>query len=91
MPKVLIIDDRRENIVYIANSILKPMGYEVVTARDGQSGLQKVEQEAADLIITDLKLPRMGGLELLEQVDSSRPARPSQAVDPNHPFGGQRS
>lgn len=68
MPKVLIIDDRRENIVYIANNILIPIGYEVITARDGQTGLQKAEEEAPDLIITDLKLPRMGGLEILEQL-----------------------
>jgi DNA-binding response OmpR family regulator len=68
MPKVLIIDDRRENIVFIANNILKPMGYEVITARDGQTGLQKAEEEGPDLIITDLRLPKMGGLEILERL-----------------------
>lgn len=66
MPKVLIIEDRRENIVFIANSILKPLGYDVITAMDGQTGLQKAQEESPDLIITDLKLPRMGGLEVLE-------------------------
>jgi DNA-binding response OmpR family regulator len=70
MPKkILIIEDRRENIVFIANNILKPMGYEVITARDGQSGLEKAQAEEPDLIITDLKLPRLGGLEVLEQLN----------------------
>lgn len=70
MPKkILIIEDRRENIVFIANNILKPMGYEVITARDGQSGLEKAQEEKPDLIITDLKLPRLGGLEVLEQLN----------------------
>lgn len=69
MPKVLIIEDRRENIVFIANNILRPMGYDVITARDGQSGLEKATTESPDLIITDLKLPRMNGLEVLEQLN----------------------
>jgi DNA-binding response OmpR family regulator len=68
MRKVLIIEDRRENIVFIANNILKPLGYEVITAMDGQTGLAKAQEEAPDLIISDLKLPGLGGLEILEQL-----------------------
>lgn len=70
MQKVLIIEDRRENIVFIANNILKPMGYDVITARDGQTGLAKAQEETPDLIITDLKLPGLGGLEVLEQLNA---------------------
>lgn len=65
MPKVLIIEDRRENIVFIANNILKPKGFDIITARDGQMGLAKAEEEVPDLIITDIKLPIMTGLEVL--------------------------
>lgn len=69
MPKkVLIIEDRRENIIFIANNILRPKGYEVITARDGQTGLEKAQTDAPDLIITDLKLPKLGGLEVLEKL-----------------------
>lgn len=68
MPKVLIIEDRRENIVFIANNILRPMGYDILTARDGELGLQKALEERPDLIITDLKLPRMNGLTVLERL-----------------------
>ncbi len=66
--KILIIEDRRENIVFIANNILKPEGFEVITARDGKSGLEKAQAEQPDLIITDLKLPQMGGLEVIEKL-----------------------
>lgn len=68
MGKVLIIEDRRENIVFIANNILKPLGHEVITAMDGPTGLAKAQEESPDLIISDLKLPGMGGLEVLEQL-----------------------
>lgn len=68
MRKILIIEDRRENIVFIANNILKPMGFEVITAMDGQTGLAKAQEESPDIIISDLKLPGMGGLEVLEQL-----------------------
>jgi len=63
--KVLIIEDRRENIVFLANNILKPKGFDVITAMDGESGLRKALEEQPDIIITDLKLPRMHGLEVL--------------------------
>jgi len=69
MSKILIIEDRRDNIVFIANNILKPQGHEVITAMDGQTGLKKAQEEKPNLIITDLKLPRMGGLEVLEQLN----------------------
>ncbi len=62
---ILIMDDRRENIVFLANNILKPQGYKVITAMDGEKGLQKALEEKPDLIITDLKMPKMTGLEVM--------------------------
>lgn len=72
MTTVLIIEDRRENIVFIANNILKPMGYDVITAMDGRTGLAKAQEEEPDLIITDLKLPKMSGLEVLSQLRKNK-------------------
>ncbi|HID62304.1 MAG TPA: response regulator [Anaerolineae bacterium] len=63
--KVLIIDDRRENIVFLANNILRPKGYDIITAMDGEKGLHKALEERPDLIIMDLRMPRMNGLEVL--------------------------
>ncbi len=64
--KVLIMDDKRENIVFLANKLLRPSGYSIVTAMDGKKGLQTALEEKPDLIIMDLKMPRMSGLEVLE-------------------------
>jgi CheY-like chemotaxis protein len=63
--KILIIDDRRDNIVFLANKILKPKGYDVTTAMDGENGLQKALEERPDLIIMDLRMPKMNGLETM--------------------------
>jgi DNA-binding response OmpR family regulator len=68
LAKILIIEDRRENIVFVANNILKPLGHDVITAMDGQTGLTKAQEETPDLIITDLKLPRMSGLEIMARL-----------------------
>ena len=63
--KILVIDDRRENLLFLANSVLRPEGYEVITAMDGKQGLDKALAEKPNLIITDLRMPRMSGLELM--------------------------
>lgn len=63
--KILVADDRRENLLFLANSVLRPEGYEVLTAVDGKQALDKALAEKPDLIITDLKMPRMSGLEMM--------------------------
>jgi two-component system NtrC family sensor kinase len=63
--KILVIDDRRENLLFLADSVLRPEGYDVITAMDGKQGLDKALAEKPDLIITDLKMPRLSGLELM--------------------------
>ena len=63
--KVLIIEERREIIVFLANNIFKPKGFEIITARDGKSGLRKALEESPDLIILDLNAPRMRGLDVI--------------------------
>jgi two-component system NtrC family sensor kinase len=62
---ILIVEDRHESIVYLANSVLRPAGYEVITAMDGYQGLESILADRPDLVIMDLNLPRMDGLEVL--------------------------
>lgn len=69
--RILVIDDRRENLLFLANSVLRPEGYEVITAMDGKQGLDKALAERPNLIITDLKMPRMSGLELMAALRKS--------------------
>jgi two-component system NtrC family sensor kinase len=63
--RILVVDDRQENLVFLADSVLRPEGYEVITAMDGKEALDKALAEQPDLIITDLKMPRLTGLEMM--------------------------
>ncbi len=63
--KILVVDDRRENLLFLADSVLRSEGYEVITAMDGREALDKALAEKPDLIITDFKMPRMSGMEMM--------------------------
>lgn len=67
MTKILVIDDE-PSITNLVSAYLKPEGYEVFTAADGNAGLKAARAFKPDLIILDLMLPGMGGLELLSRL-----------------------
>ena len=64
MTKILVIDDE-PSITNLVSAYLKPEGYEVFTAADGNAGLKAARAFKPDLIILDLMLPGMDGIELL--------------------------
>ena len=64
--RVLVMDD---SLVYrdlIVNHVLKPNGYETLAAADGREGLQVALDQKPDLIITDLRMPGLDGIEVLQ-------------------------
>jgi len=65
--KILIIDDE-PNIVNLITAYLKPEGYEVYTAEDGLSGLKAARAFKPDLIVLDVMLPGIDGIELLTRL-----------------------
>jgi DNA-binding response OmpR family regulator len=69
--KILIVDDEAILAETLAYN-LEQAGYEVTTAADGASALEIVQREALDLIILDLMLPEMDGLEVCRQVRSKK-------------------
>jgi len=58
--KILIVDDE-PSLVMLVSTRLKTHGYEVISAGDGQTGLDMAKKEKPDLIILDLMLPKMDG------------------------------
>jgi len=77
MPKILIIEDedaiRRVLIKIIMN---ESSTYEVEEAADGQEGMGKIETTDFDLVLCDIKMPKMDGVEVLEKAQSIKPEIP---------------
>ena len=65
--KILVIDDHFENRLVLVK-ILTPLGFEVMQANDGLDGLEKVQTLQPDLVLLDLMMPVMSGLEFISQV-----------------------
>ncbi len=63
--RVLIIDDE-ESIRHMLSMLLKKEGYEVRCAQDGQEGLKALLAQPSDLVLCDVRMPVLGGLELLD-------------------------
>lgn len=73
-PKVLVVDDAPENISLIVY-LLEPIGFQVMTAVNGQDGLEKFESFQPDLVITDLAMPIMDGYDLMGKIRHLYPSR----------------
>ena len=69
MPKILLIDDEAD-ILRVLSMSLRADGYEVVTALSGEEGLAVFEKESPDLVLTDIKMPGMDGIEVLKRIKS---------------------
>ena len=67
MKKILVVDDEKP-ISDIIKFNLEKEGYEIVTAFDGEEALEKVEEESPDLIVLDVMLPKIDGLEVVREV-----------------------
>lgn len=70
--KILVVDD--ENIVLMScQRALTPEGYEVRTVRSGSEGLKILKDEKFDIVLTDLKMPDMDGIDVLRLVKEGWP------------------
>jgi len=70
MNTILVVDDE-PNYLVVLSELLKEEGYEVITAQRGEDGLKIVAETDLDLVITDMRMPGMDGLELLQEIKSS--------------------
>ena len=71
MAKVLIVDDE-PNIREVVGLYLRREGYTVVEASDGEEALELYRQDRPDLVVLDLVLPKLGGLEVCRRIQSER-------------------
>lgn len=67
--RILVADDDEEVVEHIT-SVLLPVGYRVEKACDGREALAKLRTEAFDLLIVDMMMPRMDGIEMLQTLQT---------------------
>jgi DNA-binding response OmpR family regulator len=66
--KILVIDDE-PGIIDIVETNLLGEGFEVVSARDGKEGLEKIKSERPELVVLDVMMPEMDGWQVLKEVE----------------------
>ena len=70
--RILVVDDD-ESLRWVTQAQLQQSGYEVNAAANGNEGLESIQRTPPDLVITDLKMPGMSGLELLKKIRADYP------------------
>jgi len=73
MATIVLIDDD-EQLRRLFQVALEGAGYRVLTAEDGKHGLRLLEHQEADLIVVEIFMPEMDGLELIPRLRKTRPA-----------------
>ena len=79
MSKVLVIDDE-PGIRTVMCSALEAAGYEVLAFAEGGGAIEHVREESADLLITDIFMPEVEGLETIREIRRLRPDMPIIAI-----------
>jgi len=75
METILVVDDEK-NYLLVLSAVLEDEGYEVLTARSGHEALEIQKSSDLDLILTDMKMPAMDGIDLLENIKALDPDLP---------------
>jgi anti-anti-sigma factor len=73
MEKILVIDDEKPTLMMFRLT-LAAYGYDVLTAENGQEGLEVFNRERPSIVLTDIKMPGMNGIEVLKQVKAIDPS-----------------
>ncbi len=76
MSHILVVDDSVVDLKLASSLLLKNTDWTVATARNGKEGLDELELELPDLVVTDLQMPVMNGLELVEAIRNEYPLIP---------------
>jgi CheY-like chemotaxis protein len=74
-PRILLVDDNA-NGLKARKMVLEELGYGIVTATNGHDALERFEPRKFDLVVTDYKMPRMDGLELIVNLRQLEPGLP---------------
>ena len=71
--RVLVVDDEKEIRDFLLKALTRIAGFQVDLAENGEEALKKIEKQKFDLVMTDLKMPQMDGLQLIKEISISSP------------------
>lgn len=67
---ILLVDDEKDVLLFLGDR-LTALGYEVLTATNGQEGLEVLQRQSVDGVLLDLNMPVMGGITMLEKLEEA--------------------
>jgi len=70
-PEILLVDDNRQGLI-ARKSLLQELGYNISTATGGDEALELFSKQNFDVVVTDFKMPRMDGIELIKRIRSAQ-------------------
>ena len=73
--RILILDDEK-NYLLVLEALLSDAGYDVTPINDPEMAVSYLEEAEVDVVITDMKMPKMSGLDVLQQIKRSSPSIP---------------
>lgn len=79
MRKVLVVEDDQD-VRNLYKQILENAGFEITTAVDGEEGLAKILEGGFSLILLDIMLPKIDGIEILRKLKSATPQKPNGKI-----------
>ncbi|MEO1337976.1 MAG: response regulator, partial [Myxococcota bacterium] len=74
--RTILVADDEANLRKVLAATLRKEGYEVLTAADGAEALQLLDRDRVDVLLTDLRMPRIDGMELLNRALETHPSLP---------------
>ncbi len=74
--RLLLVDDNRNGLT-ARKALLEEQGFVIATATNGEEGFEALSEGAFDLMITDFKMPKMNGIELIRRAKLSKPDLPA--------------
>jgi two-component system sensor histidine kinase/response regulator len=71
--RILVVDDEKDIRNFLSEALTRLGGFGVEQAENGEEALKKIEKEDFDLVLTDMKMPKMDGLQLITEIAKSKP------------------
>lgn len=70
---ILLVDDNQHGLI-ARKTVLEELGYRITTAADGEEALERMQASRFDVVVTDFRMPKMGGIELIRRIRETEPA-----------------